>query len=140
MEKKHYYIVDRNIVFFEEDSNKATGEIQDRLEEMFKGALFHNTVDHTYERAENVTLEIEISESTGTVFFVVKANLTSKVPIDLEIHFAEGDTTLQYINERFVHVQEYEFFSAGVTGNIELLLPGETKPSTDFVTYVFKNL
>ena len=138
--KKHYQIVDKSIVFFTEDAGQASCEIEDRIKELFKGATFHNTFDHTIESAEGVSLCIETSQHTGDHYFVVKAHLRSDVPVDLEIRFVEWDTTLQYIDGRFVHVEEYKFSSSGGPGHIELLLPGETKPSTRFETYIFENL
>ena len=61
------------------------------------------------------------------------------VPYDLKVYFNEGETTLQYIEGRFVHVKEFPFYS-GLGTHVEMLLPGETKSSTSFHEYVLKNL
>ena len=138
MEKKHYLLVDNSIVFRTKDSDLAAGEIEDRLKAMFKGAQFHNPVDHTIESAEKVNLDFDISDRTGAFFFVIKANLTSDVDVDMEVRFIRREPTLQNIDGEFVHVEEYEYFS-GIGSHVELLLPGKEK-GVDFVQYVLKNL
>lgn len=136
---KNYQRVDDSLVFFNHDTNTAAEEIDARLKEIFKGVRFRNTSTGELEAAENVTFGPYISENTGTFFLVAKANLKMDVPVDLEVRFIEGDTTLQYIEGRFVHVKEFQFFSGQGT-HVEMLLPGETKPSTSFDDYVLENL
>ena len=136
---KHYQMVDDSIVFFDHDTETAAEEIGARLHEIFKGVRFLNTSTGECEAADNVIFGPYISEHTGSFFLVVKANLKMDVPVDLEVKFAEGDTTLHYIDGKFVHVKEYPFFSGGGS-NVEMLLPGETKRSTSFHKYVLKNL
>ena len=137
--EKHYQMVDDSIVFFDHETETIADEIRARLEEIFKGVRFHNTSTEEWEAADNVTLEPYISESTGSFFLVVRANLKMDVPVDLEVKFAEGDTTLQYIEGRFVHVKEFPFYS-GLGTHVEMLLPGETKSSISFDRYVLENL
>ena len=137
--ENHYQMVDDSIVFFDHDTETAAEEIGARLHEIFKGVRFRNTSTGECEAADNVTLEPYICETTGSFFLVVRANLKMDVPVDLEVKFAEGDTTLHYIDGKFVHVKEYPFFSGGGS-NVEMLLPGETKRSTSFHKYVLKNL
>ena len=136
---KHYQMVDHSIVFFDHDTVTAAEEIGARLKTIFKGVRFHNTSTGEWEAADNVSLEPYISESTGSFFFVVRANLKMDVPVDLEVKFIKGETALSHIDGKFVHMQEYPFFSSLGT-NVEMLLPGETKPSTTFTKYVLDNL
>ena len=132
-------MVDHSIVFFDHDTETAAEEIGARLKTIFKGVRFRNTSTGECEAADNVAFGPYISEHTGSFFLVVKANLKMDVPVDLEVRFIKGDTTLHYIDGRFAHVQEYPFFSGGGS-NVEMLLPGETKRSTLFHAYVLKNL
>ena len=137
--EKHYQMVDDSIVFFNQDRNTAVEEISARLNGLFKGVRFHNTITDEWEAADNVTFERFVSEHTGSFFLVVKANLKMDVPVDLEVRFIKGDTTLHYIDGRFAHVQEYKYFS-GQGSHVEMLLPGETKHSTTFTQHVLDNL
>lgn len=137
--EKHYQMVDDSIVFFNQDRNTAVEEISARLNGLFKGVRFHNTITDEWEAADNVTFERFVSERTGSFFLVVKANLKMDVPIDLEVRFIKCDTTLHHIEGRFVHVQEYSFYSGQGT-HVEILLPGETEHSTSFTQYVLDNL
>lgn len=137
--KKHYQMVDHSIVFFDHETETIADEIRARLEEIFKGVRFHNTCTGEWEAADNVTLEPFISERDGSFFLMVGANLKMDVPYDLKVYFNEGETTLQYIEGRFVHVKEFPFYS-GLGTHVEMLLPGETKSSTSFHEYVLKNL
>ena len=134
---KFYQMVDDSIVFFSGDSNEAFCEIDARLKDLFTGAKFYNPSDDTIQSAENVCADSEISETTGSHFLVVKANL-SQVPVDLVVKFIKNDVSLHYIDGRFVHVEEYEFFLHGGFG-CKLLLPGATQ-GIDFAEYVLKNL
>lgn len=138
MEKKHYQLVDNNIVFRTKDSDLAASEIEARLKVMFKDARFYNPVDHTIESAEKVSLDFDISERTGAFFFVIKSNLTSDVDVDMEVRFIRREPTLLNIDGELVHVEEYEYFS-GIGSHVELILPGGEK-GVDFVQYVLKNL
>ncbi len=138
MRKKHYQIIDKSIVFQTKDSNEAFKDINARLKAMFKGAHFHNTFDQTIESAERVSLDLDISEWTGAFFFVIKANLTSDVDVDMEVRFIRREPALHYINGEFVHIEEYEYFS-GTGTHVDLLLPGKEK-STNFIQYILQNL
>lgn len=136
--KKHYHMVDHSIVFLTRDANEAVMEIDLRVKEMFKGAKFFNPADNSTISAEQVCLDLEISENTGAFFIVVKANLPYPNPHDLEVKFHMCETTLHYINGEFAHVEEYKYSSGGGS-NIRFFLPGETE-SIDFTNYVLNNL
>lgn len=135
---KHYQMVDHNIVFLTQHANEAVAEIDLRVKEIFKGAMFFNPKDNTTLSAERVSLDFEISENTGAFYIVVKANLPYPRQHDLKVKFRKRQTTLHYIDGDFVHVEEYEYSSGGGS-NIKFLLPGETE-STDFTQYVLDNL
>ena len=137
--EKHYQMVDDSIVFFDHDTATAAEEIGARLKTIFKGVRFRNTSTGECEAADNVAFGPYISEHTGSFFLVVKANLKMDVPVDLEVRFIKGDTTLHYIDGRFAHVQEYKYFSGQGT-HVEILLPGETEHSTSFTQHVLDNL
>jgi len=140
MERKtHYQMVDRSIVFLTENCGDVLGDINSRLNQLFEGVIFRNTVTGRTQSAENVEMDIHISESNGDLFFLVKANLDLDTDVDQEIYFRQRLTTLQYIEGRFVHVEEFEYEYAQGT-NVEMLLPGESAPSTTFEEYVLNNL
>ena len=132
-------MVDRNIVFLTENCGDVLGDINSRLNQLFAGVIFRNTATGRTQSAETVGIDLDISERNGDLFFLVKANLDLDTDVDQEIYFRQGLTTLQYIEGRFVHVEEFEYEYAQGT-NVEMLLPGESAPSTTFEEYVLNIL